>query len=80
MSRATVPLELLQVHAIADEAEEIVRKAALNSFGRQFLKPLDREDDIDIDVGVVVRVLQLMDDQVLMAQLRGHAAEPEITK
>ena len=44
------------VHAIADEAEEIVRKAAQNSFGRQFLKPLDREDDIDIDDVVVVRV------------------------
>ena len=72
--------KLLRVHVVADEAEEIAAQSAQHAFGGQFLKTLDGKDDVDIHVGVVMRIFQLMDDQVLVTRCRGNAAEPEIAK
>jgi hypothetical protein len=55
--------KLLRVQVVADEAEEIAGQSAQHAFGGQFLKTLDGKDDVDIHVGVVMRIFQLMDDQ-----------------
>lgn len=53
-------LESIWIHVVADETEEILSQAAQPAFRREFPQPLDRKDHVVIDIGIVVRIFQLM--------------------
>lgn len=70
-------LEPLRIHVVTDEAEEVLGQSAERALGDQLLQPLDRGNDVDVEVGVIVRILQLMDAQILVTRGGWNRPEPK---
>jgi hypothetical protein len=73
-------LEPLRIHVVADEAEEVIGQGAQHALGGEFLQALNRKDNVDVDIGVIVRIFQLMNDLILVPRRRRHAPKSEIAE
>lgn len=73
-------LESFWIHGVTDEAEEVCGERADEAVFGQLLKSHNRKDDIDVDIGIIMRIFQLVNDQFIRARTRRNAAETEVTK
>jgi hypothetical protein len=70
--RSNRAFEPLGIHVVTDETETTVRQPAQYSFLAKLLQALDRKNHITVEVGIVVRIFQLVNPQIPMLGIRKH--------